>query len=227
MLDARRERVEVDRPLRPRHFVRDELRTGNAGVGDRIPRVDRNRALEIADGLADERRVQAFDFEPALGVRAVRVEAGRLAHTQPSRARRDRQAELARERHRDPVLQAKDVFEQPVHLRVGDRLAAREIHQPRRNPEIRPDALIAAGDDQAGAERGRDLFHRSARLPASLHDAPAIDDAEPIERGEVAGHRLRDACAEPRHIGIAGDVREVQHGETVLDLGCRFTLFVK
>ena len=71
--------------LGARHLVGDELRVGDARVGDRVSRIDRDRPLEVADRVADERRVEAFDLEPALGVRAVRVEARRLPHAEPAR----------------------------------------------------------------------------------------------------------------------------------------------
>ena len=213
VVDARRERRRVGIGRHARHLVSDEFRAREPGVRDRVARVARNRAREVGDGVRDEIGIEALDLEPALGVGAVGLEVGGLAHAQPRRVREAGHVQLASERRDDPVLQREHVFERAVDLRVGDRLAPGEIDEPRRNAQERPDALVAARHQERRVERGGHLVHRAVRAPRGLDDAPAIDDAEVIQPAEIARDGLGNAGAKPRDVRIFSDVREVEDGD--------------
>ena len=70
---------------------------------------------------------------------------------------------------------------------------------------LRPDSVENRPDPLAGG---------------GLNDAPAIDDAELVERGEVARGRLGDARRQPRDILVAGHVHEIQDGDRSRCLCC-------
>ena len=113
----------------------------------------------------------------------------------------------------NPVLQVEDVGEGAVDPRGGGESAAQRVDEPRGDAQPIADALIAAGDDPAGAEltpqrrrggvvpvRG-DAAHRG-------RDALERDHREGVAGLEVGRHRLRDAVAQPVVPLVAGDVGE-------------------
>jgi hypothetical protein len=110
-------------------FEDDELGVGESGVRDGIARVDRDGALEIADGRGVQIEVEALDFQPALGVGTERLEALRFTDANLRRMLAGRQADLAFEGEDNAVLQREDVGELSVHFRIRENVAAPQVDQ--------------------------------------------------------------------------------------------------
>jgi hypothetical protein len=97
-------------------------------------------------------------------------------------------------------------------LGVCERFTRLDVDDPCRDANAIDDPLIAADDDETGAEIGGDLEERSVRAANRVDHAAAIDHAEPARGPQVAGDRFRDARGEPRGIGVSADVDEVEDG---------------
>ena len=195
-------------------LVRRELRGGETGPRERVARIDGDGALEVGDRARQLAHVERLDAQPAFHHGAVGFEARRLAaaRRRPCPALRA-EAELAGELRRHLVLQREDLVEPAVDLGVGDGLAADDVHDARGDADALAVALEAADDDQPHAQRRRDVVHRAAGPPRRFGHAPAVDDAEAPERAQIAADGFGDAGREPRRLGVAGDVGEVEHGD--------------
>ena len=206
--------------VRSRGFVRREFGRRQPCVRDRVLRIDRDGAFEVGDRGRQLADVQRFDLQPAFDHRAIRLEARRIAAARRS-CLRDGDPEFVRKLLGHLVLQVEHLVEAAVHLGVGDRLAARDVHDARRDANAIAVHLEAADDEQTHAQRGGDVLQRAARTARRFDDAPAVDDLEAAERREVRAHRFGDPRGQPRGVFVAAHVREVEHRERVVGDGHR------
>lgn len=199
--------------LGARRFVRGELRSGEARPAEGIPWIDRDGALEVGDRARQFPHVERLDPQPSFHDGAVGLEARRLAVAGRGRSARRDDAQLAGELRCYLVLEIEDVVEASVDLCVRDRFTAEDIHDPGGDADAVGVALKAADDHEPHAERGRDVVECATRPPRRFGHAPAVDDAEPPERAEIAADGFRDTGGQPRGFGVAGHVGEVEHGD--------------
>ena len=221
--------VELDRPphvihrggqrpclrlvARPGGLVAPEERVGEADFRERVARVERERALEIGDRRVHLAHVERLELHASLGERLVGLEARCLAHADPTRAGgAGHQAEPGGELGDDLVLEVEDVRQQAVGLRVGERLARLDVHDPRRDAEAVARPLKAARHGQVGQPLLPERGERSAGGAQGLGHHQPIDHPEPAELAQVVGDRLGDARGQPRVVGVAREVDEVGDG---------------
>ena len=100
------QRRRVRRVLRTRGLERPEVRVAEADVRQRVFGIEGERPFEVGNGRRDLSRVERLELQPAIGERAVRVEAGRLARRRG----------------------AKDLLERVVRRDIGDKPVAAPRH---------------------------------------------------------------------------------------------------
>ena len=115
------------RILRPRLLVRRQLRAGEAGVGERVSRIDRDGPLEVRNGLRDLPDIECLELQPPFCEGPVRLKARRLARAAAPRDEVGRNAELLGKLRDHAVLKLEDVRKEAVDFGVGQRLAVPDV----------------------------------------------------------------------------------------------------
>ena len=159
------QRVAVGRVARTRRLKAPEVRVREPDVRQRVLRIERERTLEVRDRGRHLRRVERLELEPALGERAVGVEARRLARADASRAAAVTRSAVRTTARSRAVLQVKHVGQRTVGLRLRERAARGDLDHARGDAQLIAGALKAADDHQIEAARACGVGVRPAAWP--------------------------------------------------------------
>ena len=200
--------------VEPRALVDGKLRGGETGVREGVASVDGDGAREIRHRAGERARVEGLDLEPPLGPRPRGLQARGLPDGQSRDDAGGREAEGVREVLHEVTFQREEISQWSVDLGLGERLAGGSIDKTRRNPNPAVRPVKGAQNEQPRLQRGGQVFGRTARTAPDVSDARSVHDLKVREGAQIAGHGVRDPRGQPRALGIATEVVEVQHGDT-------------
>ena len=213
------QQTAVRRVVRPSRLVPRELGAREARIRQRISWISRHGLLEVGNCFRDLLDVECLEPHPALGKRSICLET--VGFDAAARMRvNDRDSQFLGKLLDDCVLKLEDLTERTIDFRIGERLSARDVDDSSRDANAIAVSLKAADDGEADAEiGGHPGSEPSVRRAASMTRQRSTTRKRPSARRSPVTVSAMPA-RQPRRVGVAGDVGEVEDCQCVFVGDC-------